>query len=238
MVPTPTPIASISARTRWACRSAHADVRRVGRPGAAAMKPSWLIAAFMITNGPALSNQREERLIRARWPPPGRARPRPARRAADRKANPWPLTRGFGSIDRGDDAQDARLDDADDAGPGAAQVAAGLERRIQRAAARPLPGHVERVHFGVRFAGAVMVPVADHDAVARHDDRADHRVGAGPAAAALRRERARGPCSRDRSARRPWATTFLRTARRRTPAPRTARGRRSLRRRRRIGSAA
>ena len=50
-------------------------------------------------------------------------------------------------------------------GAGAAEMAARLERHVQRGAARALAGLVEREHFGVRFAGPRVPPLADDDAV-------------------------------------------------------------------------
>ena len=57
-------------------------------------------------------------------------------------------------------------------------VRARLERAVQRGAARASAGLVQRVHLGVRFAGAMVIALADDDAVGRYDDRADERIGA------------------------------------------------------------
>ena len=61
-------------------------------------------------------------------------------------------------------------------GPGAAGVAARLEVHEQRGAARAIAGVVEREDFRVRLAGARVPALADHDAVRRDDDGADHRI--------------------------------------------------------------
>ena len=54
---------------------------------------------------------------------------------------------------------------------------ARLERAVERGAARALARFVERVHFGVRLAGALVRALADHDAIVGHDAGADHRIG-------------------------------------------------------------
>src|SRR5690606_5273972 len=63
-------------------------------------------------------------------------------------------------------------------------MAAGLERDIQRSAARAVAGFVERKDLGVGLSGPRMMALADDDAVGRHDDRPHHRVRRGRALAA------------------------------------------------------
>jgi hypothetical protein len=60
-------------------------------------------------------------------------------------------------------------------------VAARLEIHEQRGASRAIAGIVERKHFGMRFAGARVAALADDDAIGRHDNRADQRIGRGDA---------------------------------------------------------
>ena len=57
-------------------------------------------------------------------------------------------------------------------------VAARLECQVQRSAACLFAGCCESKDFGVRFAGAVMIPLPD-DAAFRDDDCPDHRIRAG-----------------------------------------------------------
>jgi hypothetical protein len=64
-------------------------------------------------------------------------------------------------------------------------MAAGLERDVERRAARVLGAGVEGGPLGVRLAMGGVEALADHLAVAHHD-RADERVGADPAAPAVR----------------------------------------------------
>ena len=101
------------------------------------MHPSRLIAAFRITNGRALAHQREERLVQARAAAAGptpdldvdavlaQVREAPAAHQRIRDPRRAATTR-----------DDAGLDDAVDARPGAPDVTARLERAVERAAAR------------------------------------------------------------------------------------------------------
>ena len=65
-------------------------------------------------------------------------------------------------------------------------MAAGLERAVQRCAAGAFSGIAKRVHLGVRSAGKLMRSAPDHHAFAINNDRANHRVRTGSAAATLR----------------------------------------------------
>jgi hypothetical protein len=84
-----------------------------------------------------------------------------------------------------DDARDPGLDDSADTRACPANVTTRFEVAVQDGAACPAASDVERVYFGMRFTGALVKPLADHDAFLRHDHRADHRIGAGSAAPAL-----------------------------------------------------
>jgi hypothetical protein len=61
-----------------------------------------------------------------------------------------------------------------------------FERAVQRGAARCFARFVERMHFGMRLAGALVRPLADDDAVRRHDAGADDRVRRRPSEPAPR----------------------------------------------------
>src|SRR5712691_382638 len=87
---------------------------------------------------------------------------------------------------RGDDAHDAGVDDPADARAGAPLVTARLERAVQRRAPRPRTRRLQRVDLGVRLARALVEPLTNDDAVRRHDDRADERIGTGSPGAARR----------------------------------------------------
>ena len=93
-----------------------------------------------------------------------------------RRSRPRPATSGFGSSIGDHDAADAGLGDARRARAGAAGVGARLERAVQRRAARPRAGLVERKHLGVRPAGPLVRAPADDHALVVDDDGADHRV--------------------------------------------------------------
>jgi hypothetical protein len=85
----------------------------------------------------------------------------------------------------GDDARDPGLDDPADTGPCPANVTTRFQVAVQDGTSCPAASDVERVYFGMRFTGALVEPLADHDAFLRHDHRADHRIRAGSAAPAL-----------------------------------------------------
>jgi len=95
-VPTPTAMASTCARTQCAWRFAAADVRKVRRPDVSAIRPSRLAAAFRMTNGrPSRIKVKKGRLSDA-----DASAPSPTSTCmpcSRRKANPRPLTIGFGS---------------------------------------------------------------------------------------------------------------------------------------------
>ena len=230
MVPAPTPMASTSARSAWACRLAAAEVSAVRRPCASARQPSRLIAAFRMTNG-----RRSRISVRNGWLSTRAAdAPRPtstwtpcARRCCEALA----VDERIRILDRGDQARNAGLDDLRDARTGASDVAARLERAVHRRAARARARLLERQHLGVRLAGAPVEALPDDHAVAGHDHGPHERIRTRAAAAPARPETTRGPCS-------PASTTSLRTARSRTRRRKTARGRPCLRPRRRSESAA
>src|SRR5262249_18238959 len=94
-------------------------------------------------------------------------------------------------LQRRHDARDACLDDPDHARPGSsgnawANRAAGLERAVERRSLRPRARHLQRAHFRVRCSSALVMTVADDNAVGGNDYRSDHRVRARAAAAARR----------------------------------------------------
>ena len=238
-VPEPIAMASTSARSRWTRRLAAAPV-----------------------SGVRDARRRRDRAVDADAPPSrsrtaaaremiGQERPRSGARAA---ASPTPtvdvdaMLAQIGEaaavheririLDRDHGAADAGLDDERRARSGASGVGAGLERAVERGAARPRARRRERDDLGVRSAG---------DARARRGRRSRPR----------RRRRRRRPsdsgwCGRARARRAPAramcasscrrvglrVTICPRTARPRIPRARTGSDRRSLRRRRRSGSAA
>ena len=70
-------------------------------------------------------------------------------------------------------------------------VGAGLERHVERGAARPRAGPVERHRLGVRLAQGLVPALADH-ATGAHDQRPHHGIGIHASPAALRQtQRAR-----------------------------------------------
>ena len=81
--------------------------------------------------------------------------------------------------------QTAGSDDVVGARRGPAEMAARLERHVERGAARRRTRLGEREHLGVRPAGAAMEPPADDPAVSHHD-RSDRRVLGGTPEAAPR----------------------------------------------------
>src|SRR5439155_22275287 len=91
---------------------------------------------------------------------------------------------GIGVFDGGDDASDPGADDPPHAGAGPADVTAGLEGAEHGRPAGARAGHLERIDFRVRLAGAFVVALTDDQAVGRHDDGAYHRVGARASASA------------------------------------------------------
>ena len=92
----PTAIASTSARTRCAWRFDSSEVSGVRRPGADAIRPSRLVAAFRITNGRpsriSVKNGRFSAIAASAPTPTSTATP-----FARRNAKPRPRTAGFGS---------------------------------------------------------------------------------------------------------------------------------------------
>ncbi len=56
-------------------------------------------------------------------------------------------------------------------------MAARLERHVHRRAGGARPGLLEGVHLGMRAAGALVMALADDDAVGVDEHGADHRVG-------------------------------------------------------------
>ena len=75
----------------------------------------------------------------------------------------------------------SRRDDRFGAGPRAAGMRTGLERAVERGAARELTSLVQRMNFRVRLARALMRAVADDDAFIGDDGRADDGIRRGAA---------------------------------------------------------
>ena len=149
-------------------------------------------------------------------------------------AKPRPLTSGNGSSIAATTRRMPAAMIRSVQGPVRPVCDARFQRAVERGAAAPLACFVERVHLGVRLAGALVCAVADHDTFVGDHARADDRIRCrAPEAAPRLLERAPHP-----PASRFSTTTSPETARRRNPAPRTGSGRRCLRRRRRSGSAA
>ena len=84
-----------------------------------------------------------------------------------------------GILHGGDDTRDARPENALSARTSPADMTTGLEGHKQGAASCPLPGGVERVNLGMRFAGALVPAVADDHTVGRNDDGAHHGIRRG-----------------------------------------------------------
>ena len=115
---------------------------RVRSPGAAAIRPSRLVAALRITNGRLLAHRRQERLIQAHrlvaLPTPT-STVMPCSRSA---AKPRPCTSGYGSSIAAHDARDAGGDDPLGARARCgrcARTARACSRASRRGRARPLP---------------------------------------------------------------------------------------------------
>src|SRR6267378_7978686 len=85
----------------------------------------------------------------------------------------------IGVTHRDDDARDPGLADRIDAWWRPALVRAGLEVREGGRAARRLAGLAKRVDFGVRFAGRMVVTLAD-DLAVPHNHGTHEGIGAGP----------------------------------------------------------
>ena len=85
-----------------------------------------------------------------------------------------------GVLERADDARNSRRDDRLGAGRRRAVMRAGLQRHIERRAARRLARLVDGEAFGVRAPARRGDAAPDDDAIA-HDQRADRRVGRGEA---------------------------------------------------------
>ena len=87
---------------------------------------------------------------------------------------------------RSDDATDAGGDDPFRTRPRLAGVDARLERAVERGAARIAPRLFERVHLGVRFTGALVCTLTEHDPFIRHDARPNDWIRRRAAEAAAR----------------------------------------------------
>jgi len=98
---------------------------------------------------------------------------------------PLPVYERIRILDGCDDAHHARFDDALHAWTGSADVTAGLERQIERRAAREVAGLFECMDLGVGFADPSMEALSDDHTVTRHDDGADERIRARAPAPAL-----------------------------------------------------
>ena len=93
--------------------------------------------------------------------------------------NPWVRVAG-----RHDHSPDPRPQDRIDAGRGPPLVIAGLERDVQRGAARPVPRLPQRLRLGVR-ASRAGVETLSHQPALADDDGAHHGIGRAEATAAL-----------------------------------------------------
>ena len=128
--------ASAPLRSRCASSRAASPVIHRDAPWRSAILPSSVIAAFSVTCGRrSRIAVRNDAVLRARVRRDGRrARPRCRPRAA--AAAPPPATRGLGSPTRDHDPAHARRDDRGRAGRRPAVMVAGLERHVERGAAR------------------------------------------------------------------------------------------------------
>ena len=97
----------------------------------------------------------------------------------------------IGIVDRGDDARDASRDDRLGAGRRRAVMRTGLERDVNRRAARRFPRLGERDLFGVRPAARLSDAAPDEQAIA-HDQRGDAGIGGGETEAAPAQAQRRG----------------------------------------------
>ena len=105
---------------------------------------------------------------------------------------------GIGIFERGDDARNSGGDDGIGAGRRFAVMRAGLERDVERRAARRGAGAAQRLDLGMRPAAGLSPAAADDDAVL-DDDGADGGIGPGaakPAPAERKRERHEAPIFR------------------------------------------
>ena len=137
-VSAPTAIASTSARCRWKNRSAAAPVSRT-RASAPADEAVRGHRGFRDHERPPLRHPREERRVQPRAPalrPTPTSTPMPCSR---RYAKPPPVTRGFGSCIAATTREMPARDDPLDARSGAADVAARLERAVERGARARAP---------------------------------------------------------------------------------------------------
>ena len=189
-VPMPVRIASFIARIR--CTRARAA--------------SPVIAAGLRPGEPGLAVGRHRELERHVRPPvahaadmPGMGAPRllGAEPDIDRDAllaQPRMALAGdlrIGILQRRHHARDAGRHDGVDAGRRLAVMRAGLERHVERRAARRLAGAPQRLDLGMRPPARLGPAAPDHDAVLHHD-RADRRIRpriAEPAPAERQRER-------------------------------------------------
>ena len=230
-------IASTSARSRWTQpvrrpRRSAASGRRRRRPPC---RPQ-LSAAFIVTNGRRRAHRGEERRVQPRAPrPPARRRSR-RRRARAGAPVPRPLTSGLGSSIAITARRMPAATTRGAHGPGAADVAARLERAVERRAARPRRRRRQRDDLGVRSAGDLVRRRARRPRPRRR--RPPRRPSGWDWCVRGRARRARARVRHVASDVASPSTTSPRTARRRTPRARTGSGRRCLRRRRRSGSAA
>src|SRR5262249_28004626 len=94
------------------------------------------------------------------------------------------LHHGVRILSRSDDASDACFDDSSHARTGSTLVTTRLKGAVERRTARLLSRHIERAYLRVRFAGALVISLADHEASSRDDNRPHHRIRTRPAAAA------------------------------------------------------
>ena len=172
---------------------------RCARPGAAAIRPSRLVAAFRMTNGRPSPHQREETADSARraslapQPDVDRARRASRRNAKPRAAAPAGFGSSIAATTRAMPAATMRLTHGPvrpvwqhgssvqySVAPRAARAGFGRARALRRAARR-------RARWN---------PCPTTTPSGGHDDRADERIRAGASARRAPRETARAPCSR------------------------------------------
>jgi hypothetical protein len=83
---------------------------------------------------------------------------------------------GIRILHGGDNSRNAGVDDAGHARTGASEMAAWLERAVERRPSRAIAGLVERDYLGMRFADTAMEALSHDDAVRRDHNGADQRV--------------------------------------------------------------
>ena len=181
-VPMPIMIASLCARSRWTRSRTASPVMATGlrarRAGFAVGRDRELEhdVGPAVAHAPDVAGMIAPRLLGA-----DADLDRDARRAQPRVARARDF--GIGIFERRDDARNAGGDDGVGAGRRLAVMRAGLERDVERRAARRRAGAAQGFDLGMRPAAGLGPAAADNDAVL-DDHRADRRIRPGAAESA------------------------------------------------------